>query len=138
MRHLNRYPIWRDANRLLVAIEMAVRGFPRYHKYTIGDEMRRHAMRLCQTIHRAYSRKKSKLRLIQQAAELIDDLKVQIQLAREIRAFSNFSQFQQVAELVVSLGKQAGGWLKQARAEAARPQSAPRDPYHCAPAPRSE
>jgi hypothetical protein len=28
-----RLPIWRDANRLLLGVEQAVRGFGRYHKY---------------------------------------------------------------------------------------------------------
>ena len=33
MHHLNHLRIWRDANRLLLAIGEAVREFPRYHKY---------------------------------------------------------------------------------------------------------
>ena len=128
MRHLNHLPIWRDANRLLLDIEQAVRGFPRYHKYTIGSELRTTALRLCQTIHRAHSRRQSRLKLVQQVSERVDDVKLQIQLARELRAFQNFAQFQWVAELAVSLGRQAGGWLKQTRAEAARRRRAPRGP----------
>jgi hypothetical protein len=131
---LNHLPIWRDANLLMLEIEQAVRGFARYHKYTIGSELRATALRLCQTIHRAYSRKHSRHRLVQQVSELVDDLKMQIQLARELKAFQNFAQFQRVAEGAVGLGKQAGGWLRQARAEAARREDAPRDPIHCAPA----
>jgi hypothetical protein len=53
MRHLNHLPIWRDANRLLVAIEQAVRRFPRYHKYTLGTDLRRQAMNVCRLILRA-------------------------------------------------------------------------------------
>ncbi|MBP6809444.1 MAG: four helix bundle protein [Chromatiaceae bacterium] len=53
MRHLNHLPIWRDANRLLLAIEQAVRVFPRYHKYTLGSELRRQAMQVCRLIMRA-------------------------------------------------------------------------------------
>ena len=51
MRHLNPLPIWRDANRLLLAIEQAVRQFTRYHKYTLGTELRRQAMPVCGLIH---------------------------------------------------------------------------------------
>lgn len=133
MRHLNRLPIWRDANRLLVELEQAVRGFSRYHKYTIGSELRTTAMRLCQSIHRAQSRSRSRVKLIQHISELVDDIKLQIQLARELKAFANFAQFQRVVELAVSLGRQAGGWLRQARAEAGRRHAASRDPIHCAP-----
>ena len=57
--------------------------------------------------------------------ELIDDIKFQLQLTKELQAFNGFAQFQLLTELVVSLGKQAGGWYKKARAEAGykRPQS---------------
>ena len=134
MRHLNRLPIWRDASRLLAETEQVVRTFARYHKYSIGAQLRATAMRLCQSIHRAVSRKHSQVKLVQQVTELVDDMKLQIQLARELNAFANFTQFQRVAELAVSLGRQAGGWLKQARAEAARTKGVPRDPIHCAPA----
>ncbi|MCG5548798.1 hypothetical protein [Halorhodospira halochloris] len=37
----NKAPIWRDAQRLLVLTEEAVRRFPRYHKYTLGSGLRR-------------------------------------------------------------------------------------------------
>ncbi len=112
-------PIWRQANLLLVAIEQAVRGFSRYHKYTLGSELRHKAMRICQTVHRAVSRNGSKAKMVQYLAELIDDIKLQIQLAKELTAFKSFAQFQSVVELSVGLGKQAGGWLKQVRAELA-------------------
>lgn len=120
MRHLNQLPIWRDANRLLVLVEEVVRGFARYHKYTLGTELRTLALRLCRSIHRVVSRQSSRLKLIQQVVELVDDLKLHLQLAKELKAFARFTQFQQVAELVVGLGRQAGGWYKQARAEAHR------------------
>ncbi|MDX8392454.1 MAG: hypothetical protein R8K53_07805 [Mariprofundaceae bacterium] len=44
---LKRMPLWRDANQLLVLIEDAVRHFPRYHKYTLGSDLRRQAMNIC-------------------------------------------------------------------------------------------
>lgn len=36
-----------------------------------------------------------------------------IQLAKEIKAFKNFQQFQVVSELVVLIGKQGGAWCRQ-------------------------
>ena len=33
-------PIWRDSVAMLVFIEVAVRHFPRYQKYTLGTEIR--------------------------------------------------------------------------------------------------
>lgn len=40
MAYYKNLPIWRDAMRLAVEMEVAVRGFPRYHKYTLGTELR--------------------------------------------------------------------------------------------------
>jgi hypothetical protein len=51
MKHL---PIWRDATQLLLEIEKAVMGFPRYHKYTLGTDLRQQAMGIVRLIHRAY------------------------------------------------------------------------------------
>ncbi|HIH0815962.1 hypothetical protein [Vibrio cholerae] len=90
MRYLAQLPIWRSANRLLLEIEQGVRGFSRYHKYTIGHHLRETAMRICQALHRAFSRRNSQIKMVQQVAELIDDIKMQIQLAKELHAFHSF------------------------------------------------
>jgi len=114
---MKRLPIWRDANLLLVATERAVLGFSRHHKYTLGSELRHNAMRCCQIISRVYSRKKQKHRLLIELNELIDDFKVRLTLAKELHAFLSFKTFELVVNLSVSLGRQAGGWLKKTRAE---------------------
>lgn len=54
MRYLQHLPLWRDANGLLLAIEQAVRHFPRYHKYTLGADLRRQAMGICRLVVRGY------------------------------------------------------------------------------------
>lgn len=46
-------PIWRDGVDMFVAIEVAVRHFSRYHKYTLGTELRRQGMKICQLVNRA-------------------------------------------------------------------------------------
>lgn len=113
MRHLNPLPIWRDANRLLLAIEQAVRVFPRYHKYTLGTELRRQAMQVCRLIMRAADQRAEQARWLGQLVTAIDDLKLSVQLAKELEAFRSFKEFQTVAELAVAVGKQSGGWRKR-------------------------
>lgn len=54
MKPLQSTPLWRDANRLLLGIEEAVRHFPQYHKYAIGTDLRRQTMGVCRLIVRAY------------------------------------------------------------------------------------
>lgn len=69
MRQLNRLPTWCDANLLLLQTGQLVRSFSRYHKYSICGQLRATAMRLCESIHRAVSRKHSHIKLVQQVAE---------------------------------------------------------------------
>ena len=40
MAYYKDLPIWRDAMRLAVEMEVAVRGFPRHHKHAPGDDQR--------------------------------------------------------------------------------------------------
>ncbi len=68
-------PLWRDANRLLVAIEEAVRQFPRYHKYAVGADLRRQALNVCRLIHRAANDPPNRLRHLERLVATIDDLK---------------------------------------------------------------
>jgi hypothetical protein len=98
---MQRLPIWRDANRLLVLIEEAVRRFPKYHKYALGTDLRRQAMRVCRLIMRAYHEKQERAYQVKQLIISIDDLKLLIQLGKELKAFSSFAIF----PFVLSLSK---------------------------------
>lgn len=110
-------PLWRDATRLLVEVENAVRHFPRYHKYTLGSDLRRQAMAVCRRVARAAQCSDNSHRAgqVEQLVWQVEDLKITLQLAKEVEAFASFAQFQRLAELTVALGKQSGGWWKKAR-----------------------
>ncbi len=116
--------LWRDANALLLEVERSVRHFPRYHKYTLGAEMRKQAMLVCRLINRAFMQKESKLQSVQQLVLSINDLKLQIQLAKELQVFRNFAEFERLSVLAVQSGKQSGGWLRKLR-ETAQPEVLP-------------
>ncbi len=106
-------PIWRDANALLLEIETIVRGFTRYHKYSVGAELRQQAMQICRLLSRALRKQANeRIAMVEHLLIAIDDVKVLIQLAKDIKAFQNFKQFQRVVELAVSLSKQGGAWLQ--------------------------
>ena len=113
-------PIWRDASQLLVMIEQAVRHFPRYHKYALGTEMRQQAMRVCRLIVRAYHDKENRVTQVQRLNDAVDDLKIQIQLAKELMAFRHFQEFEAIATLAVAVGKQSGGWKRHLPGPTAR------------------
>ncbi len=91
MRYLQHLPLWRDATGPLLAIEQAVRHFPRYHKYALGAEPRRQA------------------RQVERLTLAVDDLKVLIQLGKELEAFRRFDEFEAIARLAVAVGRQSAG-----------------------------
>lgn len=101
MRQPQHFPLWCDANRLLLAIEQALRDFPRYHKYTLGTDMRRQAMTISRLVRRAAPRGDDQL---QRVVRLVE---------KELQAFQSFKHFQSLTELVVAVGKQSGGWRKR-------------------------
>jgi four helix bundle protein len=106
-------PIWRDANQLLLDIEQAVKHFPRYHKYTLGSELRRQAMRICRLVGRAWRDKANAQHWLEKLIPALDDLKIQLQLAKELKVFRHFAEFERLATLTVAVGKQSGGWLRR-------------------------
>ena len=116
-------PLWRDATRLALAMEDAVRQFPRYHKYALGGDLRRQAMGVCRRVARAAQCTDVALRnrQIEQLVWQVADLKITLQLAKEVEAFASFAQFQGLAELTVALGRRRGGSREQPP-EAATPR----------------
>jgi len=106
-------PIAKVAERLLLEIETAVRHFPRYHKYTFGSDLRRQAMNVARLTHRAWRDRKGQDQWISKLAFAIDDLKLSLQLGKQIEAFTSFRQFEMLARIAADLGRQCGGWLKQ-------------------------
>lgn len=115
-RHL---PIWKAAMQLAVHLEHAVRHFSRYHKYTLGSELRHTAQRICRLVTRANdARGAGRARVLDELVACVEELKTLLTLAQEVKAFANFNEFAEAAELAVSLGKQSGGWRRRVRPEA--------------------
>jgi hypothetical protein len=106
-------PIARVAERLLLEIEQAVRAFPRYHRYTVGAELRTEAMALAVLTHRAWRDRANQVAHVRQLVWAIDAFKLRLQLASQVRAFASFAQFEQIYRTTRELGQQAGGWRKQ-------------------------
>ena len=78
---MKQIPIWRDANLLLLEVEQAVRGFPRYHRYTLGTDLRQQAMGIVRLINRACHAEGDRKRQVKRLMLAVDDIKVMIQLA---------------------------------------------------------
>lgn len=135
-------PIYRDCRRLLLHTEQMVMRFARYHKYTVGTELRQRAFGLMQQVNKAVHDKPRQGEHVQALVWQVDDYKLCLQLAMDVGAFAHspqgqqgsgwrgkggvgFGHFEQAATLAAGIGKQCGGWW-QALARRQRPtQAAP-------------
>ena len=97
----------------MLAIEQAVRDFPRYHKYTLGSDLRRLAMRISHTLHSALADTSSE-RLAQVSAlvVLLDDLKALLVIGKDLLVFKSFYAFEQLIRQARVVSQRAIGWRK--------------------------
>ncbi len=114
MAQLVHLPIHKKAYDLTLYFENIVRSFSRYHKYTVGSELRQLSRKSLQLIRRA-NNSSSKAPILEQLRERLEDLKLTIRLCTDLKSFPNFNYYQYSINEVVNLCKQNEGWLKSVR-----------------------
>jgi len=88
-KYMARYehlPIYKKAFDLNLYIENAVRHFSRYHKYTLGTELRDYARNVAKLIVRA-NNSPDKIEILSELRELLEQMKLTIRLCKEVKAF---------------------------------------------------
>ena len=90
--------IYKKSLELAVYMETAVKGFSRYHKYTIGADLRKGARELVMLGMKANSLKEKAL-ILNELRDKCEGMKLLIILGKETKAFKNFMQFQAAAAL---------------------------------------
>ena len=109
--HYERLPIYKSAMDLALKIDGVAKKLPRYHKYTLGQELRQQAMDLVLFVARA-NRREDRAYWVTELCYRTEDLKITCNLGRELRAFNSFKQFAQVMQQVVDVSRQAQGWRR--------------------------
>jgi hypothetical protein len=104
-------PIYKASYDLCLYLEQVVHGFSRYHKYTLGSDLRDGARKALLLVVRANSRR-HKAELLLQLREELEALKVLLRLANDCKALANFKSFEHAIRLVTDIAKQNEGWLK--------------------------
>ncbi len=115
MARYEHLPIYRDALNLAVHFEKIVAGFSRYHKYTLGTEMRNASRQAVKLVIHA-NNQPDKLLALQELREHLEELLLLIRLGKEVQAFKSFNAYSQVVELTAKVCRQNEGWLKSLRA----------------------
>ena len=107
-------PIYKTGMELAVLMENAVKTMSRYHKYTIGTDLRNRCLALVSLTARANS-SEDKQPVLQEMRIVLEELKQILFLAKEIKALQSFLTYKEAMERVLSLSKQNEGWLRKMR-----------------------
>lgn len=111
MAQTEHLPIYKAAYDCCLYFEQVVRNFSRYHKYSIGQDLRDGARRALRLIVRANARA-DKVPVLLDIREEVEELKVLLRLCNDAKAFASFNSFEHGIRLVTDIAKQNEGWLK--------------------------
>jgi hypothetical protein len=86
-------------------------GFSRYHKYTVGTDLRNLSRRIVVLVAQANLKSVRKVTL-EEALKKVEELKIFIRICKEIKAFRSLKSFEFAARLTIDVARQCEGWLK--------------------------
>lgn len=112
MAQTEHLPIYKSAYDLCLYFEQVVRNFSRYHKYSLGSDLRDGAREVLKLVVRANSRR-GKEHVLLELREELEELKVLLRLCHDVKAFPNFNSFEHAISLVTEIAKQNEGWIKR-------------------------
>ena len=104
-------PIYKASIDLAAYIEQIVIGFSRYHKYTLGSELRVLSHKIILLIARANNALDKKELLIELSNSL-EEMKILVRLSKEVKAFHSFHSFEVCIRHLDNIIKQCSGWIK--------------------------
>ena len=106
-------PVYRDTYRLILKIFECTKEFPKEYKYSLVQDVKRHALRLVRSIYRANKETDKK----EQLDTFLDDfelLKLEIRLCADMKILS-FKKQAELSVLMDGIGKQITGWRNASR-----------------------
>lgn len=114
MAQTEHLPIYKASYDFCLYLEQVVRNFSRYHKYSLGADLREGARRVLRLVVRANARR-DKAPVLLEVRETVEELKVLLRLGHDSKAFPNFNTFEHAITQVVGIAKQNEGWLRSQR-----------------------
>jgi hypothetical protein len=104
-------PIYKATQDMAIYFEKVVRHFDRYNKYNLGAEIRTLSHRILVLIAKANTKQTRKESLVE-ALDKLEELKITLRLAKEVKAFNSFKSFEFATKSVIEVSKQCEGWFK--------------------------
>jgi len=119
MAQYEHLPIYKKAFDVTVFIENSVRHFSRYHKYTLGTDLRNLSREVVRLIVTANS-EREKIATLTRLRDTLEELKLTVRICKEVKAYKNFNTFKHLVEEIVLLSRQCEGWLRSRQAAEGR------------------
>lgn len=111
MARYEHLPIYKKAMDLTIYFEKIVKNFSRYHKYTLGTELREKSREIVGLIIKANSTT-VRIPLLLELRDRLEGLKVLVRICKEVKAFNRFNSFVYASDLVIDISRQNEGWMK--------------------------
>jgi hypothetical protein len=105
-------PVYKKALDLAVYIETIVFYFSRYHKYTVGTDLRNLSRHIVVLIAKA-NLKSVRKETLAQSLESIEELKILIRICKETKAFRSLKSYEFAARLTIDVARQCEGWYRR-------------------------
>jgi|OM-RGC.v1.026052870 hypothetical protein len=112
MARYEHLPIFRAAFDLALHLEKIVKHFSRYHKYTLGTELRERSRAVLERVITANSAVEGRQEQLLQLRAELEQLKVLVRLCHQSGGFATTRSYLYVSEQVVAIAKQNEGWLR--------------------------
>jgi len=117
MARYEHLPIFREAYDLTVHIEKIVRNFSRYHKYTLGTDLRNKSRSILEKIIEANNARDQRATHLLELRQELENFKVLARLCQESGAFASTRSYLHVAERITNIARQNEGWIKKTRGQ---------------------
>ena len=106
-------PVYRDRYALILKIFEYTKEFSKEYKYTLGEDMKRDALRLVRSIYRA-NKHKNRVEYLEIFLDEFELLKLEIRLCADMKLLSIKKQ-SILSGFMESVGKQVIGWRNASR-----------------------
>jgi len=113
MAQTEHLPIYERAYDLCLYLEQVVRKFPRYHKYSLGQDLRDGARRVLRPVVRANAHA-DKAPVLLQIREEVEELKILLRLCHDAKALPSFRSFEHAITQLTDIAKLDGAGVGKA------------------------
>ena len=112
--------IFQSAYDLTVHIEKIVRNFSRYHKYTLGTDLRNKSRGILEKIMAANNARNDRLAHLLELRNELESFKILARLCHESGGFASTRSYLHLAERITDIARQNEGWIKKTKGKRLR------------------